>query len=276
MNITLPYSNFAEYIQNNNMAHIKAAFFDIDGTLVSFKTHKVPKATINALSKLRELGVKVFISSGRQFGLINNLGNLKFDGYVTINGAVTIVDGEMIDSNPIPHSDIKRIIEYMDENKEFPCVFVLKDRIVINYINEDVEEIKRLINFPNIPVGNLKEIENEDVYQMISFFKEDVEPEIMSQIPNCTTARWSPIFADIIAKGTSKVTGIGKICQHFGIKREETIAFGDGGNDIEMLQWAGIGVAMGNAEEKVKKVADYVTSSVDEEGVLKAVEHYFN
>lgn len=257
------------------MGKIKAVFFDIDGTLVSFKTHKVPQTTIDALEFLRKKGVKLFISSGRQFGLINNLGNLQFDGYVTINGAITLVNGEMIDSNPIPHNDINKIIEYMESGYRFPCVFVLKDRIAINYSNDDVEEIKRLINFPNIPVDDLRSLKDENVYQMISFFREDKEPEIMAQIPNCTTARWSPIFADIIAKGTSKVTGLEKICKHFGFKQEETIAFGDGGNDIEMLKWAGTGVAMGNAEDKVKAVADYVTTSVDEDGIKNAINHFF-
>lgn len=257
------------------MGKIKAVFFDIDGTLVSFKTHKVPQATIETLEFLHKNGVKLFISSGRQFGLINNLGDLKFDGYVTINGAVTLVNGKMIDSNPIPHDDIIKIIEYMENGNRFPCVFVLKDRIAINYSNDDVEEIKRLINFPDIPVDDLNSLKDEDVYQLISFFKEDKEPEIMDQIPNCATARWSPIFADIIAKGTSKVTGIEKICEHFGISQDETMAFGDGGNDIEMLQWAKIGIAMGNAEDKVKSVADYVTTSVDEEGIKNAINHFF-
>ena len=68
----------------------------------------------------------------------------------------------------------------------------------------------------------------------------------------------------------SKAVGIESVLKHFGIGREECIAFGDGGNDIEMLEYCGIGVAMGNADDKVKSHADYVTTSVDEEGIEQA------
>ena len=64
------------------------------------------------------------------------------------------------------------------------------------------------------------------------------------------------------------------LCQHFGIRQEETIAFGDGGNDIDMLQWAGIGIAMGNASDEVKKAADWVTTDVDHEGIEHAISHF--
>ena len=86
-------------------------------------------------------------------------------------------------------------------------------------------------------------------------------------LKNCDAHRWHPDFADIISKGNSKSTGIDAMLAHYGIKLDESMAFGDGGNDISMLKHAGIGVAMGNASEEVKKSADFVTASVDEDGV---------
>ncbi len=258
------------------MKNIRAAFFDIDGTLVSFKTHSVPQSTIVALNKLRQHGVKLFIASGRQAGLINNLGSLHFDGYVTINGALTLVDNKIIDRHPIPQSDIDAIIEHISTNEKFPCIFVTEKDILLNYSNDDVETIKQLINFPNIPVGNIKNGISDDVYQLIAFFKQEYESKVMAQLPNCTTARWHPLFTDIIASKVSKVSGIEQICKHFGIQQDETIAFGDGGNDIEMLQWAGIGIAMDNASNNVKAIADYVTTSVDDNGISNAVKHFFD
>ena len=96
----------------------------------------------------------------------------------------------------------------------------------------------------------------------------------MSVLPNCEATRWNPLFADVVPKGSSKAIGIDKIIEHYGFSLDETMAFGDGGNDMEMLKHVGIGVAMGNAGDEVKDVADYVTDSVDDDGVWNALVHF--
>ena len=98
-----------------------------------------------------------------------------------------------------------------------------------------------------------------------------------SSCPPSPTARWAagiPPSQTLTAKGNTKQNGIDQIIRHFGIKLEEAMAFGDGGNDISMLRHAGIGVAMGNANDDVKAVADYVTTSVDENGIANALKHF--
>ena len=89
-----------------------------------------------------------------------------------------------------------------------------------------------------------------------------------------TVSRWYPAFFDMNSKGLSKADGIAAAIAEFGIAREETMAFGDGGNDSEMLRYAGTGVAMGNSDDSVKSCADYVTLSVDEDGISHAVRHF--
>ena len=86
--------------------------------------------------------------------------------------------------------------------------------------------------------------------------------------------RWHPLFTDIISKGNSKSNGIDKILDYYDIDITETMAFGDGGNDISMLSHVNIGVAMGNAAEKVQAAAKYVTTSVDEDGIMNALKHF--
>ena len=89
----------------------------------------------------------------------------------------------------------------------------------------------------------------------------------MTELPSLSAARWNPMFADINVKGIDKATGLKEICQYYGCDTSNTIAIGDGGNDIPMLIKAGIGVAMGNASDEVKSVADIVTDSVDDNGI---------
>lgn len=95
-----------------------------------------------------------------------------------------------------------------------------------------------------------------------------------SVLEHCEATRWTSLFADVVPAGGSKRVGMEKMLEYFGISREQTMAFGDGGNDIPMLEFAGIGVAMGNAAEEVARSADFVTRSVDENGIEYALEHF--
>lgn len=114
----------------------------------------------------------------------------------------------------------------------------------------------------------------EKVYQLNVFVSEEEEGDFMNLMPNSKTARWTSHFTDIIPKNGGKNKGIDAIINHFGIKLEETMAFGDGGNDIDMLKHAGIGVAMENARDDVKEIADFITTSVDDDGITNALKHY--
>ena len=109
---------------------IKAVFFDIDGTLVSFKTHKLPDSTVRALDLLREKGIKVFIATGRQLQSINNLGAQEFDGYVTLNGGYCLAGKDkVIYKHNIPSGDMEALIRYQENEEAFPCALVEEDGI---------------------------------------------------------------------------------------------------------------------------------------------------
>ena len=219
---------------------IKAVFFDIDGTLVSFKTHKVSDSSKEAIRILKEKGIKVFIATGRIKMHINNVDDLEFDGYITANG--------------------------------FDCYIGDKS------VNEDVEKVSKSINLPIPAVDNYYEFLEkniDDILQINLFVNEEKEKELMSKIfKNCESSRWHPALTDVNTKGGGKHIGIDKIIEYYGIDLSETMAFGDGGNDITMIEHAAIGVAMGNANEGVKEVADYITDDVDSDGVYKALKHF--
>ena len=111
---------------------IKAAFFDIDGTLVSFQTHVVSEATVRAIHQLRAQGVKVFIASGRHVLWINNLGDLEVDGYVALNGGYCVTgEGEVIYRRVIPEEDIRSMLAYQ-QVEPFPCSCVMDELILTN------------------------------------------------------------------------------------------------------------------------------------------------
>ena len=256
---------------------VRAIFFDIDGTLVSFRTHTVPQSACDALKRLREQGVKIFIATGRPKRLMTEaVGHLEFDGYVTLNGVHCFTaDHHDIYKSRIPEDDVERLIAYSHSHPETPFVFVHDDTWFLTRVDEKVRDVARLIEIEIPPVRPVEYARGREIMQIMGYFPEEDEKEIFAHtLKHCTPMRWYPLFADIIATGNSKSRGIDKVLEYYGIDLKDTMAFGDGGNDIPMLSHVNIGVAMGNAAEKVRNAADYVTSSVDEDGIADALRHF--
>lgn len=256
---------------------VKAIFFDIDGTLVSFLTHTVPQSTCEALKKLRAEGIKVFIATGRPKKLMMDaVGHLEFDGYITLNGAYCFTaDHQDIYKSLIPEEDVERLISYSHEHSETPFVFVHGDDWFLTSVNQAVKDVARLIKIHIPPVHPAEYARGKEIMQIMGYFPEKDDEEIFSHtLKHCTPMRWYPLFADIIATGNSKSHGIDRVLEFYGIDLKDTMAFGDGGNDIPMLLHVNTGIAMGNAAEKVRNAADYVTTSVDEDGIVNALRHF--
>jgi Cof subfamily protein (haloacid dehalogenase superfamily) len=252
---------------------IKAVFFDIDGTLLSFATHNVPLSAIDAINKLRDKDIKVFIATGRSLAQIPKFEDIKFDGFITLNGTYCVTDrNKVVVNNPIPKEDLKNLLRFQNEKKQFPCSFMTNKGTTVNYVDEKVEALAKLVNLPIPKIKNLSRIIKKNVYQ-INVYEDDMfKHELMSNIfVNCEASRWNNLFFDVNPLGCSKQTGIDAFIDFYKIQLDETMAFGDGGNDIPMLKHVAIGVAMGNAEEKVKQSADYVTDDVDNHGIKNAL-----
>lgn len=252
---------------------IKALFFDVDGTLVSFKTHKIPERTIQALQMAHDQGVKIFTATGRPKQLLNNIPEVEhlMDGYILATGALCIYGEGGPDlarggaglGGPLPQAQHffcrggQKDIQFLNRNEMVDHAFF--DMLKVTYNKYDVP---------------LEEVIDQGVLQITSFITEEQEKEIMPQLPGCASARWYPTFCDITSATADKARGIRAMADYLGFDISETMAFGDGGNDRPMLCAAGIGVAMGNAVDEVKAHADYVTSTVDEDGVWNALRHF--
>lgn len=253
---------------------IKAIFFDVDGTLVSHESKSVPHSARVALEQLREKGIKVFLATGRHIHELKEMPTqgMDFDGYVILNGQIGLnEDKNMIFSNPFEKEDVEGLLQIF-QKKEYPFVLVNKDGHYMNFVNELVEAAMAGVSTAVPPI---KEYEGEELYQATVFILPS-EDEVFTRIlpKGCKLARWGIHGADIIAAEGGKAIGMKFFGEALGILPEEMMAFGDAQNDMDMMEYAGIGVAMGNGEESLKEIADYVTTDVDDDGVLRALQHF--
>ena len=256
---------------------IKALFFDIDGTLVSFNTHKVAQSTIEGLNIAKERGIKIFISTGRPLSFINNLEDIEhlIDGYITTNGSYNFMGRSVISMHSIPKEEVLTLVDYLNKH-EYPAILVGTDNTAVINHKPIVDRIViDTLNITNIDFSITAEtVLQQDILQITPFITQEQQDIIMPQIPHCASERWHPEFIDTVNKQASKGKALSDIVAYNDLLISETMAFGDGGNDISMLLKAGVGVAMGNANDNVKAMANYVTSSADDDGIYKALKHF--
>ena len=253
---------------------IKAVFFDIDGTLVSFKSHTVPESARRAIARLREQGVKVFIATGRLMKHVAIVNDIEVDGYITVNGGYCITSvGEVIFESAFPRATVERVID-LSEQYGFDLNVMTHQDMYVSSMGERVKKIASMINIMPT-VADVRAIAaTQPVVQMCPYISRELEQEIMPLLPDCVGSRWIETFMDLNVRGVDKSLGIQQVMNYYGLTMAEAMAFGDGGNDLPMVRDAAVGVAMGNACDELKAVADYITSSVDEDGVSRALEHF--
>ena len=249
-------------------------FFDIDGTLVSFKSHTVPESARRAIARLREQGVKVFIATGRLMKHVAIVNDIEVDGYITVNGGYCITSaGEVIFESAFPRATVERVID-LSEQYGFDLNVMTHEDMYVSSMGERVKKIASMINIMPT-VADVRVIAaTQPVVQMCPYISRELEQEIMPLLPDCVGSRWIETFMDLNVRGVDKSLGIQQVMSYYGLTMAEAMAFGDGGNDLPMVRDAAVGVAMGNACDELKAVADYITSSVDEDGVSRALEHF--
>ena len=137
------------------------------------------------------------------------------------------------------------------------------------------EGVQKAISTPLPELGDLKRGLTHPIYQVIPYdITIEQEQEILQQMPHCQYTRWHDLAIDIIPQNGGKQNGILEVLKNYHISIDETMAFGDGHNDIDMLKLVNIGIAMGNANDEVKEAADEVTDNIDHDGIYKALKKH--
>lgn len=264
---------------------IRLAVFDIDRTLIPSKLGQIAQETAAAIRQLQSRGIRTAIASGRMGHLIpDELRALEFDYYILSNGAyVTDGKGTVLCQESIDPALSEALIQELCRRGLAADVRYVGGMLPGNP-NRDVREAmqefwaQKGVKF-RPPTRDFQwHIAPPEGQQPISFdacIPVEQQKDMMEMFPQLDfLSVFEGPMCDINPKGVSKATGIRRICGLMGIPMEDSIAFGDDRNDLEMVAEAGIGVAMGNAIDMVKNAADYVTDSCENLGVVKALRHF--
>ena len=253
---------------------IKTIFFDLDGTLYSHTQKIVPNTTIYAFDQLKQLGIKRILCTGRHVRELEQLGffelGLDFDGYILLNGQL-ILDKDLnyIDGTPIDEEETKKIVRVFNE-KKIPLILETKEELFCNVYDDFYVEGLRAVNTEPFPI---KEYNNEQIYQVSTYVKKDVKEYLHKEFSDCFMTSWNEYGALFVNKQGGKSKGIEKYLKSVNETPKETMAFGDGDNDLDMLEYCGVGVGMGNGTKNVIEHCDYLTETIDNDGLYLALKH---
>lgn len=251
----------------------KLLLLDIDGTLLN--SHKeLPASAREALAKARAQGHELAIATGRAPFMFEELRkDLNIDTYISFNGQYIVHKGETIHKEALNTETLQSITEFAGQ-RDHPLVYMNELKMVSSIdFHPDIDESIKSLKFPHPQTEEGFHSDNE-IYQALVFCEESEERQYHETFKEVDFVRWHRVSCDILPKGGSKASGIEQLIRATGHSIEDTIAFGDGLNDLQMMEIAGISVAMANGHEKTKAIASHVTSHVDEDGLAKAFSHF--
>ena len=289
------------------MKNRKLLVLDIDGTLTNTQKDITPK-TLEAILNIERMGHAVALASGRPTGgmrrYVDELELAKYGNYaISYNGAcvTNMQTNEMVYKNALPDYVAPWMLDYAREHGLGMCIYDGNTVVCGTDVDRYIERETVLNGFNRVSV------ENFDAYRGMDMFKAlltappvraaehekrlaDLRNGLMAScagvqallekrlarrfIGRLSIYRSEPYFIEVMPRGVDKGAAIAGLIERLGMEREDVIACGDGLNDLAMIRYAGLGVAMGNAQSEIKAAADVVTGTNDEDGIVSVIEQY--
>lgn len=259
---------------------------DMDGTLLNSEK-KITKKTFEAIKNAKEKGKKVILATGRPLpGVVRYLDelNLNEDGdfVICFNGALVqeVKTKKVISNIEMNYSDYKLIHKFARENSLNIHINTPTNIVIPNDNPNQYTKLEADLNQIDIVTMSDEEIkENVTFCKIMIIDSPEKLEEVMNLIPdelydNYTVVRSAPYFLEFLNKEANKGNALKKLCKHLNLSLDEVIAIGDEENDKHMIEYAGLGVAMGNARDSIKEIANHITVNNNEDGVAKVIDEF--
>jgi len=254
---------------------------DLDRTLI-WEDGVLRPRTRDALARARTAGLRVVVVTGRMFRSVRPyLAEAGIDEPVVCYQGAVVADpasGRFLRHEPIPLELAREAIDSV-QSEGFHVNCYVGDELYVARVTPEAERYARFQRLPIHPVGDLLAWLPEPPTKLVTIG----EPDVLDGLATRLKARFDgrlyiskslPYFLEFASPAVTKASGLAFLAEHVGFAREDTVAFGDGENDVELLEWAGYAVAVANAHERVLAVADFVCPSAAEEGVAHVIEAF--
>lgn len=273
---------------------VKVIITDVDGTLLN-SNKKISEKTKNDLIKAQELGIRLILASGRPTSALTRLAKElhmeKHNGLLIAYNGSKIIDcsnGEILYNKPMDKDNVRLALEHLKKFNVIPMIDV-DNNLYVNDVFHNIYVDKKEFNVIQYESrsGGFRLCEIDDLPLFVDFPINKIliagNPEYLKENLSKITepfnkvfniALTTPFYLEFNAKDVDKLEAIKDTLEPMGYKKEDIIAFGDGGNDIAMINYAGIGVAMENAMDELKNVAKFITYSNDSDGISYALRKY--
>lgn len=251
---------------NKSSNDIRIIFFDIDGTLIDMNKKRISERMLETLIRLKERNILLCLATGRTPLTLPRFEGVEFDAWLTFNGSYCYTREQDIFSNPIPADDVQTIIRNAASIGR-PVSIASKNRLTANGKDEDLIAYYSFAKLDVEVTEDFAQVSRGEIFQIMLGCREEDYPRLLKNTHGARITAWWDRAADIIPSGSGKGIGVEKILAHFHLDRAQALAFGDGNNDLEMLQAVGCGVAMGNASAQLKEAADDVCGHVADDGI---------
>ena len=253
----------------------KAVFFDIDNTLYSHFTDRVPQSALDALKTLKEHGKLLYIATSRSILEMENVPKQVvelMDGIITLGGAKVYEHGQTIITHMIDQTDTHVLVQFINEHGLTARYCGVDDHV--NDLNQDDADIKSRFEKLYQWVPPVKPYKWQPLVHVLFYCNDDrLIGQVATRLNNSQFTILKTSY-EVTGANVTKGHAIEEVMKLHGYRLNESVAFGDSNNDVEMLKMAGIGIAMGNADANIKRVADYTTSHIDEDGIYNACQHF--
>lgn len=262
----------------------KILFFDVDGTLIdsSQGIHEIPAGVINKLRRIQKLGHKIFISSGRPKAMMNqHFLSIGFDGFVLANGGYVEIDGTSIFEDRMDYDLCVKTIHMLEE---LECDYMIETADSI-YIDEKFQELYQFFRAKGMAEMFQHDFDKYEVLKKTIKIEANVKDVDKARIEQYIQDKFGCVIHhdehgsenafEFFSPTISKAVGIQKVLDYYQMDCQDTYAFGDGINDLEMFDYCEVGVAMGNAVELLKQKADLVCRSITDQGLERILKILF-
>ena len=274
-------------------------FFDVDGTLVDVRPAReyIPESTVQAIRETRKKGNLCFLCTGRSKAEIyEHILEVGFDGIIGAGGGFVEIGDHMLYHKKVSQEAIRHVVDFFEENNfdyyiESNGGLYASEHLIprlewITYgdLENDPEARRKKKETPSHFIPSLKvgyDLHRNDVNKICFLEKEGfpfdkirAEFENEFNVIHCTVPSFGDDSGELSVSGVNKASAIETLIKHLGIPRENTYAFGDGLNDADMLEYCQYGIAVGNAKEKLKEIADEVTEDIADDGIYHSMKKH--